>query len=71
MKDRPTIIDSALLRAKSEGVDSAVSWIWFFGSDPTERDAVDKWLVTTQHPLAMQPGTPTDRFRAIVKELGD
>ena len=66
---RPTIIDKALSRAKTEGVDSAVSWIWFFDSDSTERNAVDKWLVDTQHPLAMQPGIQTDRFRAIVKEL--
>ncbi len=69
MTNRPTIIDRTLARLPTDDLDTAVSWVWFFASDPTERNAVDAWLVKQNHPLAMQPGTATDRFRAIVAEL--
>ena len=67
----PTIITDAITRARREDLDSAVSWIWFFSSDAEARASVDSWLVSTQHPLAKEPGTKCDRFRAIVKELSD
>lgn len=73
MTNRPAIINEAVSRSQCSGetVDTAVSWIWFFGSDADGRSTVDQWLVEQGHPLAMQPGTDTDRFRAIVTELAE
>lgn len=45
-------------------------WTWTFFRCMTqeEKDAVDRWTVEVQHPLAFQPGTREYRFRRLVKE---
>ena len=67
--DTPHILDDVLQRVLAgESLDSAVVWVWFHASTATDRSAIDSWLVKLQHPLAGEPSTPEQRFRAICRE---
>jgi hypothetical protein len=66
----PELVKQAVSRiGRGESVDAAVSWAWFTCATTPLREAVDRWLVETRHPLAMVAGTSEGRFRAIVAEL--
>ena len=59
----PELVNQALSQR-----DGDWAWVWFQASTG-ERAEVDRWLVADEHPLAMQPGTPEQRFRTVVAEL--
>ena len=67
--DTPVIIQHAITRTHTESVESACNWVWFQASSAAERQAVDAWLCSIQHPSAYEAGTPEQRFRGIVKEM--
>ena len=65
----PYLIDCALARIEcGESLDAACAWIWDRHSTRAEREAVDAWLVATQHPMAQEAGLPRHRFRQLVRE---
>ena len=67
----PQIIESAKLRIeRGESFTSAASWVWDM-STSENKQAVDAYLVAARHPLAMQPGTPEQRFRCLLIEATD
>lgn len=61
-QDIPRIVQRGIDRR-----DHDLLWVWQW-ADRVEREEVDAWLVSTNHLLAMQPGTPEYRFKEIVGE---
>lgn len=41
----------------------------FMHFNASDRNLFDDWLVRFKHPLAFEPGTQEQRFKAIVKEI--
>lgn len=46
------------------------AWILHWMSEGA-RDRVDRWLVSTGHPLASEPGTREHRFLAVCREWAE
>jgi hypothetical protein len=65
MNDYPQIVANAIAQHRTYG-ERGIDWAWFQASQ-SERDSVDRWLVTKGHPLAYEAGTLESRFRRLVK----
>ena len=63
----PLVLDAAHSVRAGESLDRAVGWYWCLGGGE-RRAAVDEWILATGHPLAQEPGTAEQRFRALVRE---
>lgn len=72
--DHPPLVKSAVERVQRAMKDPHGSpsresaWAWDQGSK-SERDAVDKHLVSIKHPSASEAGTPENRFHNYVREV--
>ena len=44
------------------------SWCFFHTLSPYEKEAIDRHLVQTRHPLAFEAGTRESRFMQLAKE---
>ena len=62
----PQIVKDAIYRMKFG--DKDIMWSWF-QSTSIERESVDRWIITNNHPLGIQPGTKEYRFKELVKEI--
>jgi len=61
----------AVKRAKSEGLDSAVSWTYHWVMSADDKLKFDGFLVRMDDPLAYQAGTPESRFRERVRRMAE
>jgi hypothetical protein len=54
-----------------DGDRGAAAWEFHFSMSAAAREAFDLWLVATNHPSAMEPGTTERRFcRRVSEEAG-
>ena len=68
MSTLPEAVTRAVKGWRATG-DDYTAWVWFHASTQEERNAVDQYLVDSQNPLAMEPGTAEQRFRRLVDEV--
>ena len=59
----------ACQRAKNDGLDSAIAWVWHRCMSADERLAFDLFLVKMKDELAWQAGSPESRFRERVRRM--
>lgn len=68
----PRVVREAVARPRRDDPmvsrERRISDAWFSVAR-AEKEAVDRWLVATGHPLAYEPGTDEYRFKALVREI--
>ena len=64
---RPIAIDFGISLFRTDGIQELDSAYAQMGK--ADKEAIEKWLLDTQHPSTRLPGTPKSRFRDVVEEL--
>lgn len=63
----PPYVMSAVSQYLYEGT-RGLDWTWFHVMSEADRKGFDKFLVSIQHPLAYEAGTPESRFKRFVRD---
>jgi hypothetical protein len=69
MKDPyPKIVRDGLDRYQRGG-DKDLDWVWFQSASKKDKEEFEKYLIDTKDPLAMEPGSPTWRYKAFIHKV--